>query len=233
MAMSPLEMSIFAAEEAENSLANLNLPKVQSRPELLELNLRLAAESFLMSGLIDWRHQLADPREKLRRAYNVCKDAVETLIECTSLTPICERFRFYDFAILAKLLDLEIPASCIAVLRSCLATTTIDARLDYALAVTLSGTENVLGRTVTEGTYSKRQLLLKETYSAYCDVLAGDENAIRRAEENFARRRSDGYFAGGPEIEGGGLDNLHVVDYRLAAIFKMARCKIESIHALR
>ena len=232
MVMSPSEMSSFAAEEAENSLANLDLPKIQSRSELIELNLRLAAESFLMSALIDWRHQLADPRDKLRRAYDVCRNAIETLTTLTYSTPVCERFRFYVLAILAQLLDLEIPANCILVLRSCLATTTIDTRLDYSLAATLSGTENVLGRTISEGTFSKRQLLLKETYSTYCDVLAGDENAIRRAEENFARRRSDGYFAGGPEIEGGGLDNLHVVDYRLAAIFKMARCKIESIHAL-
>lgn len=232
MAMSPSEMSIFAAEEAADSIANLDMPKIRSRPELLQLNLKLAEESFLMSALIDWRHQLADPRTKLLRAYDVCITAIETLTALTYSTPLCERFRFYDLAILGKLLDLEIPANCVSVLRACLPTTTIDARLDYALAVTICGPENVLGRTIDEGTYSNRQLLLKETYSAYRELLAGDERAIHRAEHNFARRRSDGYFAGGPQIEGGGLDNLHVIDYRLAAILKSVPFKTDSIHAL-
>lgn len=84
--MSPSEMSIFAAEEAADSIANLDMPKIRSRPELLQLNLKLAAENFLMSALIDWRHQLADPRTKLLRAYDVCKTAIETLTALTYST---------------------------------------------------------------------------------------------------------------------------------------------------
>ena len=173
-------MSTFFAEQATECSANLDMPKVRATPVLLELNVRGAAENILMSALIDWRHQLADPRVKLRVAFNACHAAIETLTGLDSPTPLSARFRFYDIAILAKLLGLEIPPTCLAILQKCRASANTDLRLDYALAETIAGSNNVLGQTIDEATFSKRQVLLKDTYAAYRELLGGDEGAIQR-----------------------------------------------------
>lgn len=232
MAMTPPEMSTFFAEQAAQCSANLDVPKVRDTAVLLELNMRHAAENILMSALIDWRHQLADPREKLRIAFEACKAAIETLPALDSPTPLSARFRFYDIAILAKLLGLEVPPTFIPIAQKCRTSGDTNLYLDYALAETIAGPNDVLGQAINKAAFSKRQVLLKDTYSAYRELLGGDEGSLQRAEENFARRRSDAYYSGGLQIDGGGLDNSFVIDYRLAAILKCVPCETSSIHAL-
>jgi hypothetical protein len=232
MAMTPKEMSNFFAEESADSFANLDSQKVRNAPPLLELNMRLASENALMSALIDWRHQLADPREKLRSAFTACNLALELLPALDSPTPLSERFRFYDIAILAKLLDIKVPPNAISILQKCRSAGNTDLCLDYALAETIEGANNLLANTISATTFSNRKILLKDTYSAYRDLLGGKTEALRRAEENFTRRGSDGYYSGGSQIDGGGLDNSLVTDYRLAAILKCMSCETDSDHAL-
>lgn len=185
-----------------------------------------------MSALIDWRHHLADPREKLRIAFEACKAAIETLPALDTPTPLSGRFRFYDIAILAKLLELETPPTYLPILQICRTSGDTDSCLDYALAETIAGPHDVLEKTINEATFSKRQELLKDTYSAYRDLLVGDAGSLQRAEVNFTRRRSDAYYSGGLQIDGGGLDNSFVTDYRLAAILKCVPYETNSIHAL-
>ncbi len=232
MAMTPREMSNFFAEESADSFANLDSQKVRNTPALLELNMRLASENALMSALIDWRHQLADPCEKLRIAFAACNLAIESLPALNSPTPLSERFRFYDIALLAKLLDVKAPPNTIAILQKCRSSGISDLRLDYALAETIEGANNLLAITISATTFSNRQMLLRDTYSAYRDLLGGETQALRRAEVNFNRRASDGYFSGGSQVDGGGLDNSLVTDYRLAAILKCMSCELDSVHAL-
>lgn len=232
MAMTPHEMSMFFARQASKCDANLKVSRIRSTPILLELNMRHAAENIFMSALIDWRHHLADPRDKLRIAFDASKAALEILPALDSPTPLPARFRFYDIVVLATLLRLEIPAGCLSVITTCRTSAGTDLCLDYALAETIAGRHGILGRTIDSAVFSKWQMLLKDTYSTYRDLLAGDKEAIRRAERNFSKRRSDGYFRGGPQIDGGGPDNAHVIDYRLAAILNTVAYETDSIHAL-
>jgi hypothetical protein len=232
MGMTPQEMSNFFAEESADCFSNIDSQRVRNNPALLELNVRLASENALMSALIDWRNQLTDPCEKLRIAFKACNLAVETLPTLDSPTPLSERFRFYDIALLAKLLDVETPSNTLSILQKCRSSGTTDSCLDYALAETIAGANHVLGQTISTKTFTKRQTLLRDTYSAYRDLLCGNTEALRRAEDNFTKRSSDGYFSGGSQIDGGGPDNAFVTDYRLAAILRGMTCEIASVHAL-
>jgi len=232
MAKTASEMSTFFAEEAMNSSAILDLPKVRNTPFLLELNMRQAAQNYLMSALLDWRHQFADPRPKLRLAFDACASALETLPKLDSPTPLPSRFRFCDVVFLAKLIDIDVPITCVPLLQTCRASTEIDSLLDCALAETIVGTDNVLGPMIAKGSFTKRQNLLKETYATYLELLLGNADSIQRAETNFKERRTDSYYSGGLQIDGGGLDNSHVVDYRLACIIKTTGIKTDTIHAL-
>jgi hypothetical protein len=67
MSMSPEDMAAFFADEAAQSLSVLDARQGHSEPYLIELNLQQAAQNFLMSALIDWRHGLADPRPNVLR----------------------------------------------------------------------------------------------------------------------------------------------------------------------
>ena len=76
-----------------------------------------------------------------------------------------------------------------------------------------------------------------ETYSTYYHLLRsggdGVEELVQRATQLFDMRKDDEFFMGGPETEGGDLDNLVTVDYRLAAILKKIRYAGENVHRWR
>ncbi len=230
--MSALEKSAFFTERAMKNSAILGMPEVRSTPMLLELNMRQVAQNHLMSALIDWRHRLTNPRPKLTLAFNACASALEVLPILDSPTPLHSRFRFYDIVFLAKLLDIDVPIKCVPVLKECRSNAEVDSCLDFALAETLLGF-NVLGPIVETAAFTNRQNLLKTTYSTYLDLLNGIFDAIELAEENFTERRKNSYYSGGLQIDGGGLNNSDVIDYRLACVLKTSGVKTDSIHELR
>ena len=232
MAMSPAEMSAFHAEQAQESMEALDSPNVRNEPTLLEFNTGDAAQNYLMSALIDWRHQFADPRPKLQLALETGLTALETLPSLDSPTPLPARFRFYDIVFVGQLIDAKIPAACQPLIKKCCAAEEVEPRLDYALAAAVLGAPEELKQVIAGGKFSKRQKLLKQTYQTYAQLLAGDATAMEAAESNFLARAKDQYYSGGPEIEGGGPDNVHVIDYRLASIIKSQGMQPNSIHAL-
>jgi hypothetical protein len=83
----------------------------------------------------------------------------------------------------------------------------------------------------------ERCALSIETYSTYRRLLrsAGVEAEMlaERAVILFERRRDDEFYMGGPQTEGGDLDNDVTVDYRLAAILKKLRYQGETVHQWR
>ncbi|MCS7468285.1 hypothetical protein NZK35_16660 [Stieleria sp. ICT_E10.1] len=231
MAMTPNEMSAFFAERASKSVSAIDSLKVQNVPLLLDLNFRQAAQNYLMSALVDWRHRLANPRHKLVNAFDACKTAIELLPGLDSPTPLATRFRFYDTVYLATLIDIDPPQSCSRIFQSCRADAGIDLALDYSLAEQLLGTGAILP-TIEGRTFSNEQALLRKTFVTYAAILDGNKGKIGTAESNFAERGSDSYYSGGLQIDGGGPDNSSVIDYRLAAILKATGSEMDTIHAM-
>ena len=231
MAMTAFEMSGFFAEQALKSAEILDTPKVRDTPYLVELNMRRAAQSHMMSAMIDWRHEIADPRPKLHLAFATCVAASERLPALDSSTPLPSRFRFYDVVFLGKLIHHEVPVTCLSLLQNCRESADVDLALDYALAGSLIGID-LLGSTIESAVFENRQDLLRKTYSTYVDLLHGNFEAIQVAEANFAARKKNSYYSGGLHIDGGGLDNSNTVDYRLAAMIETLGFETNSVHKL-
>ncbi|PHR98520.1 MAG: hypothetical protein COA78_25985 [Blastopirellula sp.] len=62
-----------------------------------------------------------------------------------------------------------------------------------------------------------------ELYKSVVDATGADLPALsQEGEKLFAKRKSDSFFSGGDQTEGGGPDNDFTVDYRLAALLKRA-----------
>ncbi|MCP5005146.1 MAG: hypothetical protein GY941_14605 [Planctomycetes bacterium] len=67
------------------------------------------------------------------------------------------------------------------------------------------------------------QVLCYETYQNYWDLLNSQSDQVENLEKAnvlFDNRKTDPYFQGADQTEGGGEDNSFVVDYRLLAIKK-------------
>lgn len=83
---------------------------------------------------------------------------------------------------------------------------------------------------------NKRTSLVCETYAMYERLLKTPANEaeplVREAEILFRKRAKNGYLSGA-QTEGGGSDNAHTVDYRLAAILKKIGYSGETIHLWR
>jgi hypothetical protein len=84
---------------------------------------------------------------------------------------------------------------------------------------------------------SKGRALAVRSYETYFDLMTADPASsgilIARAEANFTARRMDAFYAGGPDIEGGGKYNEMTTDYRLSAIAKYRKFPSNSIHSWR
>lgn len=116
-----------------------------------------------------------------------------------------------------------------------------DLFLDCCLAKRLQG------RPVDEGIQAgfeqlrkaKRHTLAIRTYEAYFHLIDLDassaevDKGLPIAEANYAARRKDSYYSGGPDIEGGGKYNDMVIDYRLAAVIKYRGIDRDSVHRWR
>lgn len=83
----------------------------------------------------------------------------------------------------------------------------------------------------------KRCKLAADTYRTYFQILGGAPQAeldglVRAAEKLYAKRARDSFYSPG-QTDGGGPDNPHVVDYRLAAVLEKVGYQGESIHRWR
>lgn len=114
---------------------------------------------------------------------------------------------------------------------------TDDRRLDSILARKLVGEcDDAAWNDALEKLSSVRgSELARATYECYGQLLRKPmacEN-LDRADELFAGRKKDSFFAGGDQTEGGGNDNAVTVDYRLGAVMKAASVDGENIHQWR
>lgn len=211
-------MSLTAVEKARKSRSY----------DLAAFNLSSAFDACLMTGLIQWRLG-EDPRPALKGALDVVPLGLEVL---EGLNPDGQHWKSCDFSrngFLELLLDEKSspwphPATAQwALFGADYASQFLDRGL---LEAAQSDDEPPEWQPLLSTLRAQPRLsLLSDTYSAYLEtVRAADRNlALRSAEAAsrlFSRREADDYFAGGRGTDGGGPDNEHVVDFRLAALVR-------------
>jgi hypothetical protein len=181
-----------------------------------------------MRGLVQWRCG-DDPIGALTECVGFHREAVHAMESIGK-----SDFKMTDSAVerigfIAYLLDLDWSVFDLAGFES-------DRLLDAVLSNSLFSSVDV-----SKWDIGIRQLreqgssLAVETYESYIAIRSGQEtwNSFATLEACFNKRKKDKFFSGGEQTEGGGLDNEFVVDYRLAALAKLAGLKVESIHSWR
>lgn len=184
----------------------------------------------MMLGMLAWRDG-DDPTTMFNQAID---DVIMYRDDLVSRGMIASTLPLSTAAILAVLLDRQSEFS----LGPCELDFAGDMLLDCQLAKRLQGLppEADVQKGFDRLGMLKRQALAARTYKTYFDLLDVDAasaditSAIVDAEANYAARRKDAFYSGGPDIEGGGEDNAFAIDYRLAAIIKCRNIAASSVH---
>ncbi len=198
--------------------------------QLLCLNSRQMFKSLLMQGLMSWRGN-SDPKVFLGQALDGLMSSVQLLTEISeNRQPECE-LPLEKGGIVASLLGREFLSG-----------------FEGSTADPVRQLDNYISRALLSDNSSRPQIsvndsvltqkagaLAARTYAVYADILQGRGGADRVAEADdlFVKRSKDIFYCGGDQAEGGGKDNLIVVDYRLAAILRKIGYKGDSIHQWR
>ena len=199
-------------------------------------------EQFLKNGLIAglnrWRHSLGDPRVPFDRAVAGSQQFMAELAKLDpSQTPWKHhRFELADYlrVLIGKPVETQRLRECLGNPlpgRKEMARMLLEERLlDMAVLLRLLTGEcwTMWDQLLQQHAEKKRLKLLVATYQSYWDLLTALEardtaRATQLAEQLaglYLQRENNGYYSGGVEYEGGGPDNPHAVDFRLAAILK-------------
>lgn len=189
-----------------------------------------AAKNHFMRALIGQRAGLLDPRPDLRLSMDLSEKAASFIAE-PGVAPLRTLFDPVPGAYSALILR-EPGAAAIGLLSQNAVWpppkgTTPDMPLEAWLARGLLGETCRPGRdrAVLLGRL-KRLRLLSQTFVAYFDLSAVASEAeaselTRIALELFSQRRRDDYYSGGVDYQGGGMENDIVIDFHLAAIWRV------------
>jgi len=232
MAMTPIQMMAFFTERAEYIESILELPSVRENSHLFCLNARQTCQNHLMAALVAWRHHLDDPVTHLSRSLAFGERAVPDVFDLDIPVPLHERIRLHDIAFCAVLTDTPLSNELAALLATAVSTADAETLLDLTLALRLTNDAQGLDAAVSNFPCSSKTQLVYQTYETYARIIAGDTAAVADAESNFSLRARNGYYTGGLQIDGGGPDNSHTIDYRLAAIIHSSRLSVTTIHQL-
>lgn len=220
MALTPSEMVSFFGEQTKRTRLGMTAAQSSGNYQLALMNLRQAFKCRLMKGLIEWRMEI-DPSDSLSEAANGFADDWATVLavgngdgESTDV-PV-ERVAFVAYLI-GKPPSIDVSSEGFE----------SDRLLDVALGNWLFDSWN--GESWELGMKQLRQVgshLAVQTYELYKAVAHAAEADLpalsQEGEKLFAKRKSDSFFSGGDQTEGGGEDNNVTVDYRLAALMKRA-----------
>lgn len=191
-----------------------------------------AAGNWFFRALVGWRTGLADPLPDLRAAVEQ-SEAAAAFINSTDVGRLRAVFGAVPGAYAAILLD-EPDRPVVGELDR-LAQPKVprnvppDVALDAWLARALTGGDPTDGRRLTAEIGARRRLgLVGDTFTTYFELLALGRATTDRVIELtrtslalFGRRRRNDYYAGGINYLGGDLDNELVVDFHLAAIWRV------------
>lgn len=240
MAMTVSEMISYEREGIERSLKLISQASVEKRYSLATLNFTLALQRSLMLAMLEWRHNLGNPLQALTQSLEFAFRAFPELSEIDSTQKHWQSVNFgvpsYGCGILRRTIDPRLSEwHCQFRDWQELAwkhdgiylEKFLDAGIFHSLmhGAAPEGWNDLLAKVATQ----KRRKLVHETYTAYMDIVTsarqGDSSqsnaAVVRAAANYNKRASNAYYSGGPGFEGGGPDNEHVIDYRLAALIRM------------
>ena len=185
--------------------------------QLAALNVRQKFKAFLMQALITWRLG-QKPNEPMEAAVETVAIGLEMLKQ---IDPAMNRYHdipveLSTFA--AFLVGCDHPLVDVEQLND-------ERKLDGLLGNALLGGFDVASwnKVIRSFSESCRSKVAINSYRLYGELLGGTVDATvgeREGERLFAARKSDEFFSGAEQTEGGGEDNLVTVDYRLGALLK-------------
>lgn len=240
MARTPTEMIEALREDLERSRELIAEARRSRRHSLGALNFQLAIERSLRLAMLQWRHALGNPLQALTESLELAFRAFPELSEIDSTQKHWTSVNFgvpcYVCCILQgtidpRLLEWHCKFRDWQELARKHDGFSVERFLDAGIFQSLihgaapEGWQNLLAKVAAQ----KRRKLVNETYATYMEIVAsarqGDSSsavaAVLRAAANYNKRARNAYYSGCPQIEGGGPDNEHVVDYRLAALIRM------------
>ncbi len=232
MAMTSIEMIEFFGQQAARTRLGMAAAQSSSNYQLASMNCRQAFKCRLMQGLISWR-MAKNPTDFFIGAVQSFSDDWKMLIsiggETTKLsdTP-AERVPFISCLIGQQ----DLPNS--------LSTDGLegDRLLDAVLGKWLFGSwDDTLWEQGIGHLRSCGSQLALDTYDLYKSVVhasSADLPALmEKGESLFGKRKTDEFFSGGDQTEGGSDDNDFTVDYRLASLAKCVGYEGKATHAWR
>jgi hypothetical protein len=211
----------------------MKLPHVQEHAPGFSENARRIFDYNVFLGMMTWREGRS-PREFFEEAIDDILGYRTDLIARGMTT----KYLHLDTVIfIASLLDRQSEFE----VADCELDVCGDLFLDCHLAKRLQGlqADDAIQAGFAQLGRRKRHALAIRTYETYFHLLALNassaevEQSMAVADANYAARRKDTYYSGGPDINGGGDYNEEVVDYRLAAIMKYRGIDVESMHLWR
>ena len=228
MAMTTDDMIVFFGEQAEGAGEGMQAAQSSANYYLATVNCVERFKCRLMQGLIRWRMGSA-PTDFLTLAVRGFSSDWEILVAIggdnakLSDTP-AEKVPFLSCLIGQQVVPIDIDG-----LEG-------DRLLDAVLGRWLCGSWDVTHwEQGIEHLHSSRSKLALDTYELYKAVAHASPSDLSALMENgknlFKKRRTDRFFSGGDQTEGGGNDNDVTVDYRLASLVKHAGYEGEGARA--
>lgn len=233
MAKTPTEMATISAQLAKMYWDATKPAFEAGNYDLLASNLSAALDSHLMLGLLEWRHDLAMPRDSLAAVCEIARLGVHILEQLGPAQAHWRSFDVFPAAYCALLVKETVPIPAEEVLMNWQ-----ENSIDYLsqcldacmLQMLRTGNSPLMWEHLMASLEdTPRFRLVRQTYANYADAsLHASANpraafeAALKAIRLFEKRERDDYFAGGRGTDGGGPDNRHVVDYRWAALYHLA-----------
>lgn len=240
MAMTVSEMIAFEREGIESSLKLVSQARIEKRYSLATLNFNLAMQGSLMLAMLQWRHGLGNPHQALTQSLDFAFRAFPELSEIDSTQ---QHWTSVDFgppgyvccilrgSIDSRLLEWHCQFNDLEKLAWKHGGIYLEKFLDAGIfharmhGAAPEGWSDLLAKVAAK----KRLALVNESYVTYMEIVLsarqGDSTsaaaAVLRAAANYNKRARNAYYSGGIGFEGGGPNNEHVVDYRLAALIRM------------
>lgn len=217
-------------EHAERSKQGFDSAQTSQNLELAAFNLGQVLKACLMQGLIGWRTDLASPcgafqdcLEFVGKTYSVCQSMKA---DCLLEIPL-EKTLFIAFVLHESPVRFDF--------HELVADRCLDAILGYGLldkwdheawTCALDQLRRMKGTALAVDSYTTYHQLLHS-------ALGDPKPLVERAISLFAKRKSNAFYSGGEQTDGGGPYNAITVDYRLAAIMKKIGYDSDSVHSWR
>jgi hypothetical protein len=231
MAKTPEQILVLERQHVERSKNGFEVARANANADLAAYNIGQGLKAYLMQGLVGWRCGIMSPVSPFREALDFVRLGYSTWqtlngsSDTRSLHLPLEKTLFVAFLVNESAVTVDH--------HDLVADRLLDAVLGDALQgewdeeTWTLGLEQ-LGR--VEGS-----TLAVESYTAYHRLLRTSQNSevkatVEKAISLFEKRKSNGFYRGGEQTDGGGNDNAITVDYRLGAIMKRTGCKSDSVH---